>query len=130
MVSPVSPWRWHLAQMLLKTSKPFAGFAGLLDERHVLVEHFLAIGAGQPSAASQQNAGAIGELLVGVIRQLLRLIEAEVAGGDRALVDGVQQGHGPLGTAEQNGDGLLAELRRQLVPALDEDAAPVRRRSP
>src|SRR2546429_40940 len=49
-----------------------------LDQRQELLDDFLAIGAGQAAALLQELAGDESELLVGVIGQVLLLIEGQI----------------------------------------------------
>ena len=53
----VSPWRWHLAQWLLKTTLPVARVAGLARRAPAAVEHLLAVGARAARRPGQELPG-------------------------------------------------------------------------
>ena len=66
--------------------------AGLLEERHHLGNHALAIRVGKPAAECEQFDGSLGHALVRVGGECRLLIEGEHVEAERALLDGVEEG--------------------------------------
>ena len=65
--------------------------AGLLQERHHLGNHALAIRVGKPAAEREQLDGPLGHGLVRVGGECRLLIEGEHVEAERALLDGVEE---------------------------------------
>ena len=105
-----------LGAILLENRLALRGIAMPIDLRHELIDDFLAVGIGQPAAAGKHFSSPLGERRIGKLRELLGLIERQVAGGDAIFFQTFNERRRPLRTAEQHGCRGRSAGVRQLIP--------------
>ena len=81
-----------LGALLLEDDLAANGVATFLEQWREAVEHLLAVGVGQPTALGEQHLGARGDVLVGVRRERLLLIEGQLGNLCLIVLEGVDQG--------------------------------------